>query len=103
MLNKSESAYLSFCMLTWMFVLPKMLINIHCLLTLVAINDIIDTWKSEGINLLMKDQCLFEKLVVILKPESKEDNLTNAAAECMFINQSKGMAFHLDQRIVVLI
>ena len=41
----------------------------------------------------MKYQCLFEKLVVILKPESKEDDLTDAAAECMFINQSESHGF----------
>ena len=42
MLNKNESADFSFLMLTWMLVLPQMLTNIHCLLTLVAISDIID-------------------------------------------------------------
>lgn len=37
--------------------------------------------KSGDINLLMKHQYIFQKLVVILKPEAKTGNLIDAAAD----------------------
>lgn len=41
----------------------------------------------------MKHQCLLQKLVVILKQETKKDNLTEAAAERVFMNHSESHDF----------